>query len=61
MIRVEIARLVNRAKATHISQDKVDKLSYAVYQLYTESKGDVENFVHALEIADFMSRKTNHA
>jgi CRISPR-associated protein Cmr2 len=60
MIELEISRLVNRAKAISTSKEEAKELSDSVFQLYTESKRNVENFIHSLEIADFMSRKTNH-
>ena len=64
IVKTEIKRLIERSKNPETSPSEVSELSSKVYKLWRafyereDAANRVENFVHALHIADFISRKT---
>ena len=66
IVKAEINRLLNRAKSKHLAEAELEKMQRQVFALWRASgAGDLEvrpvqNFIHALSIADFLTRKTAH-
>lgn len=66
IVKAEINRLVNRSKNDRATETDVQHLTAALstlwdafYERREEGSDRVQNFIHALHIADFVSRKTN--